>query len=216
MKAKVRTYETDEIAVEYDAGRCIHVGECVRGLPRVFDPTRRHWIEPSLGPAGAVADVIRRCPTGALRYRPRDGQTEQPADENRVEVVPDGPLFVSGRLRIQTAEGKRSEETRVALCRCGTSRNKPYCDAAHVHTGFVDSASDISQRLGGDMGPIEASSVTVAFEPNGPIVIDGPVTVCGADGGTATGKRGALCRCGESGAKPYCDGSHVASGFQAD
>ena len=122
---------------------------------------------------------------------------------------------MSGRLRIQTATGEDCEETRVTLCRCGASRNKPYCDAAHVRADFADSASHISQRLGGSHDPSETSSVTVSFEADGPILIDGAVTVCGVDGSTATWTRGALCRCGESGAKPYCDGSHVASGFQA-
>ncbi|MDX1644676.1 MAG: (4Fe-4S)-binding protein, partial [Thermoanaerobaculia bacterium] len=62
---KIRRYETDDLTVLYDVERCIHAEECVHGLPQVFDPDRRPWIEPGEAPAEDVARVIRRCPTGA-------------------------------------------------------------------------------------------------------------------------------------------------------
>ena len=121
MTKKVHTYASDDLVVEYDVSRCIHVGECVKGLPTVFDPKRRPWIDPSLAPAESVEAVIRRCPTGALHYRRGTGEAEMPAPTNEVRPAADGPLYVQGRLDMQTAEGEIAQETRVALCRCGAS-----------------------------------------------------------------------------------------------
>ena len=136
VKKKSYTYEADNIVVEYDAARCIHVGECVRGLPAVFDPKRRPWIDPSAASPDAVAEVVRRCPTGALRYRRETGEAEAPAPTCRVQTVPDGPLYANGSLKITLADGQTRHEMRVALCRCGASDNKPYCDGAHARHGF--------------------------------------------------------------------------------
>ena len=110
--------------------------------------------------------------------------------------------------------GERIEETRVALCRCGASQNKPYCDNSHVAADFHDSATHVPQQLA--EGIVERTTVSVTFAPDGPVLIDGPVAVCGADASEAVGVKCALCRCGRSRAKPFCDGSHVAAGIRTD
>ncbi|MFX4291583.1 (4Fe-4S)-binding protein [Streptomyces bohaiensis] len=69
----VRTYRGAEITVSFEAALCRHAAECVRGLPQVFDPARRPWIAPDAADADRVADIVRRCPSGALRHRPADG-----------------------------------------------------------------------------------------------------------------------------------------------
>ena len=214
MKKTLRTYETDDLVVEYDVTRCIHVEACVRGLPTVFDPTRRPWIAPGLATADAVARVVRRCPTGALHYRRRNGVPESPPPRTEVRPEPNGPLYVHGSLKIRLPAGETTAETRVALCRCGASANKPYCDGAHEAAGFVDAATDMPARL--VAGESEGSGVAVSFAPDGPILMEGQVTVCGADASETTGLRGALCRCGASETKPFCDGRHRTVGFKAD
>ena len=213
MKSRARSYESDEIVVDYDIARCIHVAECVRGLPQVFDPARRPWIDATLAPAEAIAEVVRRCPTGALHYH-RIDEEEQPAERNEVRASADGPLYLQGRLDMHMPGGERIEETRVALCRCGASQNKPYCDNSHVAADFHDSATHVPQQLA--EGIVEWTTVSVTFAPDGPVLIDGPVAVCGADASEAVGVKCALCRCGRSRAKPFCDGSHVAAGVRTD
>ena len=81
----------------------------------------------------------RRGPTGALHYRRLDGGTkEEPPDELQVVPRPNGPLFLRGRIRIESAGGEViREDTRVALCRCGGSQNKPFCDGSHRTNGFT-------------------------------------------------------------------------------
>ena len=119
----MKRYEGERIEVTYDAARCLHAAECVRGLPAVFDTAKRPWIAPDGGDAEELAAVIRRCPTGALHYTLRDGEPEHPSVPARIRLPEGGPLLLEGDLEL---EGRR--ETRAAICRCGQSENQPYCD----------------------------------------------------------------------------------------
>jgi CDGSH-type Zn-finger protein/uncharacterized Fe-S cluster protein YjdI len=213
---KPKSYERDDLTVEYLPPRCIHAAECVRGLPAVFDPERRPWIDASQAEADAIADVIRRCPTGALRWRRKDGGPEETPDEHAtMSVAPDGPVWVRGPIRLKLPSGETVEDTRVALCRCGQSKHKPYCDNSHVGAGFRDPGALGEGRMKEADGT-EDAAVELSAAPNGPIFLKGPVTVTGADGRSVSGVTGALCRCGASNKKPFCDGMHKQIGFEAD
>lgn len=128
-----RTYERDELVVLWDATRCTHVAECLAALPEVFDVRRRPWVDVSASDAERIAETIRLCPTGALKYEPRgDWPEEQPDDVTTVRAGHLGPLYIRGKIRLVDGHGRLiAEETRVALCRCGASANKPYCDNSH-------------------------------------------------------------------------------------
>ena len=67
-----RAYSAPGVTVFYDRGRCLHFAECIRGLPEVFDARKRPWIQPENASAEDVAEVVRRCPSGALHYRLKD------------------------------------------------------------------------------------------------------------------------------------------------
>ena len=69
MSKRMQSYESDDIVVTFDPNICIHSGECVRGLPAVFDVRLKRWIRPENAPAERVADQVRRCPSGALQFR---------------------------------------------------------------------------------------------------------------------------------------------------
>lgn len=73
MSKRLQVYETPEITVTFDPNICTHSGNCVRGLPAVFDVRRRRWVQPEHADAEAVAAQIRRCPSGALQYRLPEG-----------------------------------------------------------------------------------------------------------------------------------------------
>lgn len=130
-----KAYRAEGVTVFYDARRCLHVAECVRGLPDVFGPAVRPWIQPGNAPAESVAEVVRRCPTGALHVALAGADDELGEDETHVTPQPDGPLLVRGRLTIRTPTGDLNE-TRAALCRCGGSGNKPFCDGTHSKIGW--------------------------------------------------------------------------------
>ncbi len=216
MKRKVRQYEAEGIVVEFEAARCIHAEECVHGLPEVFDAKGRPWIQPGKASPDAIAAVVRRCPTGALHHRRTDGgAVEEPPGENTVRVIPDGPLHLAGRLRLYLPDGEVRDETRVALCRCGDSKNKPFCDNTHLEKNFTDPGIAVEHRMG-PKGDGADGALTVRLAPNGPILVEGPLQAIAADDTSAEGGKGAFCRCGSSESKPYCDGTHAAAGFLAD
>lgn len=131
----VSAYEADGVTVYYDKSRCINAAECVRGLPAVFDTNRNPWIKPAAAAPDEVADVVRRCPSGALQYELADGPAETPESPTRVEPVVDGPLQIRGDLRIALDDGVLTE-TRASMCRCGRSGNKPFCDKTCERSGW--------------------------------------------------------------------------------
>lgn len=219
MSRRVRRYESDDVVVEYDVRRCIHSAECVRGLPDVFDPDRVPWIDASAADADAIARVVERCPTGALHYRRTDGGAdEEPDAENVARVGADGPVYVRGRIRIELPGGEVIEETRVAFCRCGASRDKPFCDGSHEEQAFDDPGAIQGGRLvpAEEAGEPDEDAVTFTPRANGPLLVSGPLRVEGTDEGASAGVKGALCRCGHSATKPFCDGSHRDTGFEAE
>jgi uncharacterized Fe-S cluster protein YjdI len=124
-----KAHAAPAITVFYDFRRCRHYAECLRGLPAVFEVGRRPWIRPDLGEPDAIAEVIRRCPTGALHYRMTDGDPEEPTSPTSVTIDPNGPLLVRGDLAIELPDGTM-RETRAALCRCGATKSEPFCDGA--------------------------------------------------------------------------------------
>jgi uncharacterized Fe-S cluster protein YjdI/CDGSH-type Zn-finger protein len=124
-----KAYTGARITVFYEGARCRHVAECVRGLPGVFDTRQRPWIQPGAADPEAIAEVVRRCPTGALHYRLEDGPAEHPDAPTTLTPTEHGPLFVRGDLRLDTPDGPLAE-TRAALCTCGRSANAPFCDGA--------------------------------------------------------------------------------------
>ena len=133
-----RVYANDRIEVSWEPAFCIHAAECVRGLPAVFDSQRRPWIIVDNGSADEIGEVIRRCPTGALHFRRLDSGPQEPVPEQTtVQEQPNGPLFVRGNVAVFSQDHiLLREDTRVALCRCGASENKPFCDGSHRKVGF--------------------------------------------------------------------------------
>lgn len=208
-------YPGDHVDVEWDGRLCIHVGECGRAEGDLFIGGRKPWCQPNLVAVEDVVEVVERCPTGALTHSRRDGVAEQAPDRNTVVVANNGPLYVRGQLEIDGAaadmEGVRY---RAALCRCGLSKNKPFCDNSHEDGGFVDRGAV------GESGPGASSSggpLEIKRAKNGPLLLKGSVEIVASSGRVAwRGDNVALCRCGASANKPFCDGSHRGAGFEAD
>lgn len=216
MKKKILSYESDEIKVSYDVKRCIHAAECVKGLPDVFDPNRKPWIKPEMAGAGAVADVIEKCPTGALHYEmKKSDREEKPPSKNRIQLTKDGPVYFFGDIEVQDHEGNTVlEDTRFALCRCGASGNKPACDNSHLKMEWKAGTGANTEK----MPPVNGEShekLLIKLMKNGPAILEGTYTMESSEIGEHTSDKGvALCRCGESSTKPFCDGTHKEVGFE--
>lgn len=134
---------------------------------------------------------------------------------NRVIVKPHGPLVIYGDIRLESADGALIQaDTNLYLCRCGHSRNKPFCDGEHKRHGFSDPAEihdDKPEELSGQAG------LVISVRPNAMLVAKGPMQIESEDGRYRTTRnKAALCRCGHSENKPFCDISHKRCGFTAD
>lgn len=132
-----KVYRGRDIEVSFDLDLCVHVGECLRGDTHVFQLERRPWVLPDEADAEVVAQVVERCPSGALQYRRLDGRAQEShADGTKVTPIRDGPLLVTGSITVTREDGSVETLPRATLCRCGESRHKPFCDNTHLEVGF--------------------------------------------------------------------------------
>jgi CDGSH-type Zn-finger protein/uncharacterized Fe-S cluster protein YjdI len=209
-----------DIEVTWSKSRCIHFAACVRALGAVFEPGRRPWVIPDAATASEVAEVVRRCPAGALHYHLPGGPAELPEPVNKITPWPHGPLYLRGNLEVVGENGApHLRDTRVALCRCGNSANKPFCDGSHVRVGFRDPGNVFEGKVepaAEELVPTDSAGAETVLKirpiPSGPLRVEGPFTLAEADGDTTVSGRGAkLCRCGQSRNKPFCDGSHLVA-----
>jgi uncharacterized Fe-S cluster protein YjdI len=134
----LKEYSDEHIVVSWEPVYCIHTANCLNTEPEVFDATRRPWIVLSAATADRVAEAVMKCPTGALHFRRLDAGQQEPVPPNAtVQPRTNGPLFLHGDFKFVNARGEVTrEDTRAALCRCGQSQNKPFCDGTHRVIGF--------------------------------------------------------------------------------
>jgi uncharacterized Fe-S cluster protein YjdI len=136
-KPLVKEYATDEIVIEWEPRLCFHSGNCSRLLPKVFDRERRPWVKADEATAEEIEATVARCPSGALRSRRLKGASVKLPQRFEICASAGGPLLVRGGVRIVDAEGDvLYEGERAALCRCGGSSNKPFCDGTHKTNDF--------------------------------------------------------------------------------
>lgn len=218
MDQKILSYEGDEIKVSYDIKRCIHAKECVKGLRKVFDPEKRPWIQPGEATAEQIIDVVERCPTGALHYETKSGDKKESAPPcNTISITTDGPVYFRGNLEVQNEKGEAIlQDTRWALCRCGQSGNKPACDNTHTKIEFEAPASFSKSTLEEDDKPADGSKLVLKALKDGPLLVQGRYQIYSETSQPmSSSKNIALCRCGGSSNKPYCDGTHKDIGFSS-
>jgi len=213
-ETKVYEYPGTEIDVQWDGRLCIHVAECGRSADELFEGGRDPWCIPDKCSKAEVREVVERCPSGALTYRDKSGAPETPPAENFLTVVYNGPLFVSGDLELEGApDDMPGARFRLALCRCGQSENKPFCDNSHLKAGFQDFGA-VGER-GGGLGTTWGK-LSIKPLPDGPLLLNGNFAIRAGSGRVAwQGRQAALCRCGASENKPFCDGSHKSIGFKS-
>src|SRR5262249_18217666 len=172
--------------------------------------TPGEWLFPDQMEPSALAAVIRNCPSGALTYETRLPElAEAPSSINTVRLRENGPYAFSADLRLST---EQEPVTRRTLCRCGASKNNPYCDSSHSQIGFTatgEPASESLATLAERGGPLEVTPL-----PNGPLQVRGALEVLSGTGrAIARTETCRLCRCGGSKTKPFCDGTHAQIGF---
>jgi len=202
----------EKVEIEFEARRCIHSRYCVTWAPQVFlANVAGSWIHPDAMPAEQVVEVAHACPSGAIRYRRLDGGAQEGAPPvNLASVREAGPYALRGELQIDGA----AAGLRATLCRCGASKNKPFCDGSHHEIGFTASGEPPS----GDSAALPARDGVLAVDPqlNGPLRVRGNLEIVSGTGRVvARTTTTFLCRCGGSASKPFCDGTHARNGFKS-
>lgn len=138
---KKKEYSNGEVTVIWQAEKCIHSGICVKGLPKVFKPDEKPWINIEGASTEDIIHQVKQCPSGALGFYMNEGEekpkVESEHKEQLAEVMPNGPLMVYGNIEVKYADGTSEKKFKTtAFCRCGSSQNKPFCDGAHKKVDF--------------------------------------------------------------------------------
>jgi CDGSH-type Zn-finger protein/uncharacterized Fe-S cluster protein YjdI len=209
----VELVDGEAVQIVYKGKLCIHSRFCVTGAPKVFlANVEGPWIHPDQMRAEDLMAVARECPSGAIQYRRKDGGPEEQAPPvNLIRVQEGGPYGFRGDLSI---DGEPIGY-RATLCRCGASKNKPFCDGSHhdIHfdaTGEPPTA-DKTAMLEVRDGPVEITPTS-----NGPLMVRGNLEIISGTGRVVARQQAArLCRCGHSNTKPFCDNTHVKIGFKS-
>ena len=210
--APVEEVQGRDITIRFDGKRCIHARFCVLQAPTVFKAnTPGTWIDPDAIDAERLVAVAEQCPSGAITYVRRDGRpAEPPPPVNVVRIRENGPYAVHADIEL-LGHGRI---TRATLCRCGASKNKPFCDDSHKAIGFV--ASGEPETSASEPLAVRGGTLLITPQTNGPLAVSGSVEVCAGTGRSVDRLTSArLCRCGGSRNKPFCDGTHARIGFRA-
>jgi len=210
--AGIESVEGRDLTLMFEARRCIHARFCVTGAPSVFlANVQGPWIHPDTIDVERLVAIAQECPSGAIRYRRKDGHADEKAPPVNLAAIREaGPYALRGQLRL---DGK-DIGFRATLCRCGASKNKPYCDGSHHEIGF----SATGEPAGGaaDMLPVRDGVLAVDPQPDGPLQVRGNLEITSGTGRVVARLTTArLCRCGGSATKPFCDGTHAHIGFRS-
>ena len=214
VQGGVEHVEGEKLTLIYEGKRCIHARFCVTGAPTVFlANVKGAWLYPDTMDVERLVDIAHACPSGAIRYKRKDGRPDETAPPvNLAAIREDGPYAFRGDLRINGTFASY----RATLCRCGASKNKPYCDGSHHDVHFEatgePATSPSPETLATRDGPLQIDPQT-----NGPLKVCGNLEITSGTGRMVTRVTNTfLCRCGHSQNKPFCDGSHAKVGFVAD
>jgi CDGSH-type Zn-finger protein/uncharacterized Fe-S cluster protein YjdI len=211
---EVEEIEGRDMTLLYEGRKCIHSRFCVTGAPQVFlANVKGPWIHPDAMPVERLVDIAHLCPSGAIRYRRKDGQPEESAPPvNLIAIREAGPYAVRGDLRLDGA----AANFRATLCRCGASKNKPFCDGSHHDAAFAASGEPATLVGKTDMLTARDGPLAIDTQVDGPLKLRGNLEITSGTGRVvARITQATLCRCGASATKPFCDGSHARVGFRS-
>ena len=209
----IERVEAEHLTLNYEAKRCIHARFCVTGAPRVFlANVQGPWIHPDAMDVEELAAIAHACPSGAIQYRRKDGRPDEHAPPvNLVSIRENGPYAVRADIRLDG----QPIGYRATLCRCGASKNKPFCDGSHHEVGF---AATGEPETGKNTGMLDVRDGILAIDPqtDGPLQVRGNLEITSGTGRVVARVQTArFCRCGASNTKPFCDGSHARIGFKS-
>ena len=139
VEDKRENYVGEKITIHDNRGICADAGRCTDSLASVFRLKEEPWIHPDAADAEEIIATIQKCPSGALSYSVDDVEHRDRDGEPTIFVAPNGPYVVSGGPDLlDTIWGEAASKEYFTLCRCGGSKNKPFCDGTHWYNKFTD------------------------------------------------------------------------------
>ena len=136
---KRENYQGKQITIHDNRGICAHAGRCTNGLASVFRLNQEPWIDSDGASRKKIIDTIKQCPSGALSFSVNGQENIDQADEPGIMVAKNGPYVVTGGLElVGVTPGEGASKVNFTLCRCGGSKNKPFCDGTHWQIKFQD------------------------------------------------------------------------------
>jgi CDGSH-type Zn-finger protein len=140
-KNKRETYKGKRITIFDNRAICAHAGYCTDELKSVFRMRDEPWIDADGAEVEQIVATVRKCPSGALSYAIGGVEAKPPEREPMITVTKDGPYAITGSVGLPTATfGDGATAEHYTLCRCGASKNKPFCDGSHWAVEFRDPA----------------------------------------------------------------------------
>ena len=136
MSEVIKEYSNDEVTVVWQPSKCSHSAVCAKSLAEVFNPKARPWINMQGSDTQNIVETVKQCPSGALSIKDTNPQPQTDGANVLIKVLQNGPMLVNGTVTLAMSDGTSKEVANPALCRCGKSANKPFCDGAHVKAGF--------------------------------------------------------------------------------
>jgi CDGSH-type Zn-finger protein len=138
---RIDSFAGKQITIHDNRSICAHAGRCTEGLPDVWRMKQEPWIDPDAATPEEIIAVIRACPSGALSYTIQGseigGNDDRSAEPSAVFIAKGGPYAVSGDVQLDgDAFGMGADKGAFTLCRCGASKNKPFCDGTHWSVTF--------------------------------------------------------------------------------
>lgn len=138
-KNKRVNYSGENIAIHDNRGVCAHSAICSNNLDKVFRPKQEPWIDVNAAGAEEIIKVVRDCPSGALSYSVEGNEHKDQERGEGIKVSKDGPYLIIGGIELANEEfGEEASKEHYCLCRCGASKNKPFCDGSHWGAEFKD------------------------------------------------------------------------------
>ncbi|MCZ3389332.1 MAG: CDGSH iron-sulfur domain-containing protein [Actinomycetia bacterium] len=120
---RTEVFGSGEVTFEDDRGLCVHAGFCGNKVTNAWKLAAREDLDGT--EATQLVAMAQHCPSGAISIKVTDGDLK-PALPTEVVLVPDGPLWATGGVTVERSGGVALEaRNRLALCRCGASKNKP-------------------------------------------------------------------------------------------
>lgn len=141
MPKTTHKYTNGDVTIVWEPDTCIHSTLCWKGLKEVFNPAERPWIKPEGAVTEKIIEQVRKCPSGALNYFMNNEKGKEIIGEKAamidIEISLNGPVLIKTECAIKHSDGREEIKTgTTALCRCGQSSNKPYCDGTHRKIDF--------------------------------------------------------------------------------